>query len=593
MIQGFIRRFPTVWRATRLARRWYHARYEAYPDWSAVLNAEPHLWDNARRTAEGGPRVLMATAIGSHAHAITLESALSAALTFRGAEVHALLCDGTMSACAECEASLYPEIRTFAERGPSRDLCRDCLWPAERVYGRLGIKVHRYSEWLSAEDRATATRIAARLPVEEIEQFTLDGLAVGEHARAGALRFFASGSLEDEPEGERVLRRYLQSALLTAFATRNLLRTINFTSAVVTHGIYVPWGIIGAVARQENVHVATWNVAYRKRRFIFSHDDTYHHTLLTEPRDHWEHSRLSGTQEQELMHYLSSRREGLFDWIVFHRPKRHDAAASARQIGLDPSRPVIGLLTNVTWDAQLHYPANAFPSMVDWLARTCEYFGTRPDLQLLVRVHPAEISGFPPSRQPILTELRKRIPLLPRNVIVVPPQSDLSTYALMSLCNAAIIYGTKTGVELTSVGIPVIVAGEAWIRNKGITFDASSPEEYFRILDRLPFPGRLDSDQVARARQYAYHFFFNRMIPLPFIEPKAGFPVYRLKLDRLQQLLPGDPGLDTICDGILQRRPFVVGDAPDDTSHPSSPAPADQPPDAKSGVRSRPLRINL
>ena len=41
----------------------------------------------------------------------------------------------------------------------------------------------------------------------------------------------------------------------------------------------------------------------------------------------------------------------------------------------------------------------------------------------------------------------------------------MSTYALMSLCNTAIIYGTKMGVELTSVGMPVVVAGEAWIRN--------------------------------------------------------------------------------------------------------------------------------
>jgi hypothetical protein len=30
----------------------------------------------------------------------------------------------------------------------------------------------------------------------------------------------------------------------------------------------------------------------------------------------------------------------------------------------------------------------------------------------------------------------------------------MSTYALMSLCNAAVIYGTKMGVELTSVGLP-------------------------------------------------------------------------------------------------------------------------------------------
>jgi hypothetical protein len=501
----------------------------------------------------------MATSIGSYAHAATLESALAAALTFRGADVHALLCDGAMTACADCDASLYPDLGHFARHGPSRDLCRDCLWPAERVYAQLGITVHRYGAWLTAEDRDEARRIAATLPFGEIRSFSRDGLVIGEHAHAGALRFFATGSLDDEPMAEPVLRRYLESALLTACATRRLLRTLGFSSAVFTHGIYVPWGLVGEVSRQEGVHVSTWNVAYRKRRFIFSHDDTYHHTLMNESREQWEGLELSDDQERDLMHYLSSRREGLFDWIVFHRPTTQDPKEIPSLVGLDPAKPVIGLLTNVAWDAQLHYPANAFDSMLDWLVQTCRYFAQRPELQLLVRVHPAEISGFPPSRQPILGELRKALPALASNIIVVPPESGVSTYALMSLCNSVIIYGTKMGVELTSRGIPVIVAGEAWIRNKGLTRDASSPEEYFRILDRLPFPEQLGPGQLARARRYAYHFFFNRMIPLPFIEPKAGDSIYGLKLSTIRHLLPGQSeGLDTICRGILERRPFVL-----------------------------------
>jgi hypothetical protein len=558
-----IRRFPHVWRASRLARRWLHARRGAYPDFSTLIAELPELWQSARAAAAGGPRVLMASSIGSYAHAVTLESALAAALTFRGAEVHALLCDGSMTACAECDASLYPDISRFVAHGPARDLCLDCLWPAERVYGQLGIRVHRYGDWLTPDDRADARRLAVAFPYDEIRNLTLDGLAIGEHAYAGALRFFATASLDDEPGAEAVLRRYLEASLLTVSATRTLLRAVGFTSAVFTHGIYVPWGIIGEVARQERVRVSTWNVAYRKRRFIFSHDDTYHHTLMNEPRSHWENNALTPAQDSELMKYLKTRRDGLFDWIVFHRPTTQDADAIATQLGVDRSKPVIGLLTNVSWDAQLHYPANAFPNMLEWLVETCRYFATRPDLQLLIRVHPAEISGFPPSRQPILGELKRRLPTLASNVIVVPPESGISTYAVMSLCNSAIIYGTKMGVELTSVGMPVIVAGEAWIRNKGLTEDASSPEEYFRILDRLPFPGPLGPAQLARARQYAYHFFFNRMIPLPFVEPKAGYPIYRLKLETLKHLFPGESrGLDTICDGILGKGTFVMSDSP-------------------------------
>ena len=556
-----IRRVPALWRATRLARRWYYARRNAYPDWRELLSAEPATWESARDAARGGPRVLMASSIGSYAHAVTLESALAAALTFRGAEVHALLCDAALTACAECEASLYPDLDAFVATGPSRDLCRDCTWPAERVYRQLGLRVHRYSDWLKPEDRVEARRIAAEVPFEKIASYAHDGVAVGEHAYAGALRFFATGTLDDEPKGEAVLRRYLESALLTAVVTRRLCREVGFTSAVFTHGIYVPWGIVSDAARREGVRVSTWNVAYRKRRFIFSHDDTYHHTLMTEPHEHWEQLELTPAQERELMQYLASRREGLFDWIVFHRPRRDDPQTLAKTLGLDPTKPTVGLLTNVSWDAQLHYPANAFPNMLEWLVCTCEYFASRPDLQLLVRVHPAEISGFPPSRQPVLAELARRIPRLSPNVFVVGPDNPMSTYALMSLCNAAIIYGTKMGVELTSIGQPVVVAGEAWIRNKGLTHDASSREEYLRILDRLPFAHGLEPDRLARARRYAYHFFFNRMIPLPFIEPKAGYPIYRLKLERLPQLRPGEsPGLDTLCEGVLTSKPFLLVD---------------------------------
>ena len=107
------------------------------------------------------------------------------------------------------------------------------------------------------------------------------------------------------------------------------------------------------------------------------------------------------------------------------------------------------------------------------------------------------------------------------------------------------------------MGIPVVVAGEAWIRAKGFSKDASSPEEYFRILDELPFTTSLDSLQKERARKYAFHFFSRRMIPLPFIIPQEDFR-FSLGIQSLKELLPGNfEGLDVICEGILNATPFI------------------------------------
>jgi hypothetical protein len=179
-------------------------------------------------------------------------------------------------------------------------------------------------------------------------------------------------------------------------------------------------------------------------------------------------------------------------------------------------------------------------------------------LQLLIRVHPAEVRGTLPSRQPLVAELRRAYPTLPSNVFIIPPGSQVSTYAAMLQCDSAIIFGTKTGVELTSMGIPVIVAGEAWIRNKGVTLDATSVADYFRILDQLPLGCRMDAAQVDRSRRYAYHWFFRRMIPVEFTEPASGDPPFRIQVERLAQLAPGrSPGLDTICEGILHGHEFA------------------------------------
>lgn len=553
----FLKRYRRLRRVLRLWVRRHRARTTGYPDWPAILGPRRSEWDRARAAVGGGPRILIATSVGAFLPGTSVESLLAAALTLRGAEVHALLCDSALPACFDCDHVWYPNPKRFLEGGPARDLCDTCFAPAAAMFETLGIRVHRYRELLRPEDHAQA-QIARTLPLADLEGYRWQGLAVGEHAWAGALRFLARATLDGEPQGEAIARRYLEAAILSACATRRLLRQQPFEGAVVNHGIYVPQGITGEVARAESVRIATWSASYRQQCFIFSHDDTYHHTLLNEPVAKWEAIDWNDQLDARLSDYLQSRWYGTQDWIWVHDRPEVDTGRIVHEIGVDCSRPCIGLLTNVMWDAQVHYPANAFPSMLDWVLRTIGYFAQRPDLQLIIRIHPAEAGAGLPSRQPVLGEIGKAFPNLPSNVFVVPAQSRVSTYAAMELCNAAIIYGTKTGVELASAGIPVIVAGEAWVRGKGITIDASSAEEYFGILDRLPLASRLDEATQRRAKKYAYHFFFRRMIPLECMEPRAGWPPYRLRLDHLDDLRPGrSAGLDVICAGILDGSDFI------------------------------------
>jgi hypothetical protein len=285
--------------------------------------------------------------------------------------------------------------------------------------------------------------------------------------------------------------------------------------------------------------------------------------MLHEPVDKWENITWNEQRENELLFYLDSRRRGTEDWIWFQERAVMDVEKPLAQLGANLSQPTIGLLTSVIWDAALHYRDNAFPDMLSWIFATIDYFSQRSDLQLMIRVHPAEIQGGLPSRQKVLDEINNRYKRVPQNIILIPPESRLSTYSLMQKCDSVLIYNTKTGIELAAMGIPVIVAGEAWIRNKGISTDVSEPGEYRQVLDQLPQGQRMSEADTLRAKKYAYHFFFRRMIPLEFMEPAQGNPPYRLQLNSLESLKPGKSrGLDLICDGILKGTDFIY-DHPD------------------------------
>lgn len=526
--------------------------------WERIIKKQRVEWEQALDRAQKGPKILIATSTGKEGMARPVESLLAVALTLRGANVHILLCDQFLPACSIALSTSVPDLSEYVTHGLTQRKCPECHQKGVSIYEAIGLPIFFYSRLVSQGDIQAAEETAESVPTDMIPTYRWNGMAVGEHALAGALRFFARGDLDGEPHAAQVLQRYFKAALLTAFAMRKLLRDIHFDCAVFHHGIYIPQGIIGEVARSERVRVVNWVRAYRNRCFIFSHNDTYHHTMMTEPTGRWDNMSWNLQVEQQLLDYLKSRWQGTMDWVSFLENPQFDLHKISNEIGIDFSKPTVGLLTNVIWDAQLHYPANAFRGMVDWVLQTISYFSKHPDLQLLIRVHPAELTGIVPSRQLIVEEIRTAFPELPQNVFVVPPESKVSTYAAMLQCDAVIIYGTKTGVELTSMGVPVIVAGEAWIRNKGITLDANSPEEYFRFLDLLPLRKRMEESQIQRARKYAYHFFFRRMIPMEFFESTESRKAYKITLRSMEELKPGkSSGLDIICDGILNGTDFI------------------------------------
>ena len=539
-------------------------KFIAYSSINALFNSNKSKLQRLVKLKKGGKNVLLATSMGSELVAWRLESILSIALMQRDHNVEFAINDGILPACQDCTYEKYKnDIESIKQNNKFIHKCKHSFIESSKAFQNIGINVNAFSSGINEDDLSKIEEIYNNTPVDQISGFKLNTIAIGEHAMAGALRFFAKATLDDEPIAEIILKSYFKAALITAFSFRNILKKRKIDVVVLHHGIYVPQGIICSVAKQMGVRVVAWNIAYRKNRFIFSHDDTYHHTLINEPISKWDSINWSEEKNDRLLAYLQSRWFGDDDWINFNQENPNPKNIKVYDdLGLDKDKPCIAMLTNVLWDAQLHYPANAFENMLEWIYSTINYFIEKSDIQLVIRVHPAEETGRIKSRQRVANEIQKKFPNLPSNIKVIEPKDNISSYDVVKVSNCALIFGTKMGVELSASGKPVIVAGEAWIRGKGLTMDASTKIDYIEKLQQLPLKNQLSENQKNKAKLYAFHFFFRRMIPTIAVKQKSGWPPYDIALTSIDELMPGkDQGLDIICSGITNGTDFIYDES--------------------------------
>ena len=497
---------------------------------------------------------LIATSLGMYQHGTAFDSFIGKLLQEDGQDFRILLCDGQLPACQMSKLSRTTS-KELAIQGQNT-LCKKCTRRGQKSISDfdkdLSKNIFYYSDFLSSEDLSDIHEKCSKLNSLELQKLKYDRAPVGEHGYASALRFFARGDLEGEEYGEEILRKYVEGACVSYKAFSNIFKTGHYHSTIVHHGIYTPQGLCVYAAKQHGVDVVTWIKSYREQTFLFSHNDTYHHTMLEEPETEWSEFELNRNARKRVQEYIASRRDGERDWISFNKSPIKPATKEFDDIECL-------LLTSVLWDAQVHYKANLFEGILDWTLKTIEFWikenkkGT-----LCIRVHPAEVTGYIQSRQKVSEEIHAKFPNLPDNIRIIPAEDTTSTYDLIERCQYVSAYSTKTAIEAAMMGKPVVVCGDAWVRNKGISIDPKSEEHYFRILSNPSQNLQLQKSQQLNALKYAYHFFMRRMLDIDcFSQDRKGQLVFEVKKfakqsEKLQN------SLDVIRNGLYSKSPFSM-----------------------------------
>jgi hypothetical protein len=194
----------------------------------------------------------------------------------------------------------------------------------------------------------------------------------------------------------------------------------------------------------------------------------------------------------------------------------HGAGETRKALGLD-SRPVVMLAANVLGDS-LTLGRDLFAaSMTEWITKTVQFFAARPEVQMVIRVHPGE--KLVPQAKSMGAVVREALPEIPSHIHVIGAVDKVNTYDLIEIADLGLAYTTTVGLETAMNGTPVISCGQTHYRGRGFTIDPASWDEYFAAIERVlaDLPAhRLSESQTAAAWNYAYRFFFDYPRPFPW-----------------------------------------------------------------------------
>jgi hypothetical protein len=299
----------------------------------------------------------------------------------------------------------------------------------------------------------------------------------------------------------------------------NLLKDGAYDAVVIPNGSILEFGAAFRAARHLGVRTVTYEFGEQRERMWLAHDDE---VMRQDTSGLWRARGAVplGEAEKQAIGDLYRARRGGELWANFGRQWQSapsQGALGARQaLGLDPTRPVALLCTNVVGDS-LALGRQVFTTgMAGWLAATVRWFSRHPQAQLVVRVHPGELLG---AGHPSADIVHQELPDLPSHVTLVGPESPVNTYDLMELAHLGLVYTTTVGMEMAMAGIPVITAGVTHYRGRGFTDDPETMPAYLAALEaRLAdLPGRqLAPEAIDLAWRYAYRFFFEYPFRFPW-----------------------------------------------------------------------------
>ncbi|MDZ8056370.1 MAG: glycosyltransferase [Aulosira sp. ZfuVER01] len=483
-----------------------------------------------------------------------VDAVVASALRLRNCEIFVVGCDGVYKNC---------NVAHFATQVGYEyaDACQACSQTSKQLLASsFNLPYLQLRDWISDKDYNIANQWVENLVLQDYKNAVYFDLPIGKWVTSSICTYFRiSSDIElSRPEVRKVHKQYLIDGLITYKAISRLIDTYNPTNLFLFNARFAPYSVAFEVAKQHQIDVIA-----HERGFIADSFGFFDNSNCLSPKTpldcvkSWKDIPLNKQEISQVKKYFIGRENGqnlswpsFYDFHSNHTNVRH-------QLRIPVDAKVVTVFTSSEDEHAMSEDYKVMTKQLDIIESLMEIFRDR-DEYLVIRHHPFITgAGSKTFLQAIaydfLSKAYQQVLSAPKNVRIIMPSEQLTSYALLWHSDAAIAFFSTVALEAAARGVPTATFEQSPYREAvKHTFQQISQESLGELVERLLSAScQATVEDLIKLYRFTDAYFFKFSTKFRSI----GIKDYHLpdfKIKSLDDLKPGiDPALDRICNRII------------------------------------------
>jgi hypothetical protein len=424
------------------------------------------------------------------------EALVAEALQKQGHEVRYVTCGGLLEEF--CVPMASHALLPSSPWESKQRICKDCHGNAELLSQHLRLEGDRISDLVSVADREEIARSLDGLDRESVMNLERDGIPVGKLSLFNSIIRSKRADYDFTDEEWEGYLSDVRTSLYALKAGQKIFERHKPDRVLVYNSLYAAHGVIRCLGEQRGVPSyfihAGQNLSNRLQTVMIGRGDPYsfaYHLLDVWPK----YAKVPCRQEQfslvtgHILELLRGKSQ-----FVYSSPKLRGHFDIRQFFGVRPEQKIVVAILSSYDEAFASQSAGAmrassvaaFRSQADWIDALVAFAAGRPDIFLIIRVHPRELPNRrEKKRSQHAGQLAQALERTPDNCKVNWPADGVSVYDLAGEADVFLCAWSTVGKEASFLGIPVL----GYVRDMALYPDdlhaiEADPAKYFGALDQ-------------------------------------------------------------------------------------------------------------